>query len=108
MPYGKGLFEGHSNSINDVAWAPIAGRTFHMIVSADSNQQIIVWKVQTKDVFDLSVKFDNPKVEQMFSITSPPGVLAYQQERFEILRLRWNATATCFAGSCEDGTVRVW
>lgn len=40
-----------------------------MIVSADSDQQIIVWKMQTKDIFDLSVKFDSPKVEQMFKLS---------------------------------------
>ena len=25
-----------------------------------------------------------------------------------VLRLKWNVTGTCFAGSAEDGTVSVW
>lgn len=63
MSYGKGLFTGHYGSINDIAWAPLAGRTFHLVVSADSNHRLIVWKVMTKDVFDLTNKFETPKVE---------------------------------------------
>jgi WD40 repeat protein len=110
VQYGKGLFAGHQGSINDLAWAPLAGRTFHMIVSADNHHQIIVWKMVTKDVFDHTAKFENPKVEQMYAVSylQPNPLQPQQLGKLEILRLKWNLTGTCFAGSCEDGTVRLW
>jgi WD40 repeat protein len=41
---------GHTATINDVAWAPLAGRSFHMIASCSKDRTIIVWKVLTKNV----------------------------------------------------------
>jgi len=66
-PYGDGDFVGHTSSINDVAWAPLAGRSFHLIVSSSADKSIIVWKMQTRDLFDPSgAMFEKPKVEKIF------------------------------------------
>ena len=112
VQYGRGLFPGHVGSINDVAWAPMAARTFHMVVSADSQRTIIVWKILTKDIFDITAKFDSPKVEALFRVSAEHGLSLLSApsspEGAEVLRLKWNVTGTCFAGSCDDGTVRVW
>ena len=80
-----------------------------MIASAASDFHIIVWRLQTKDLFDLAAKFETPKVEQMFKVSYMlPQIQSVPQGGLEILRLKWNVTGTCFAGSCDDGTVRVW
>lgn len=37
--------------INDVDWAPIAGRSFHLIVSSSKDQQVIIWRLVIMDIF---------------------------------------------------------
>ena len=40
-----------------------------MLVSAATDKKIIVWKMQTKDIFDATTKFETPKVEQVFRLS---------------------------------------
>ena len=69
VPYGDGAFQGHSGSINDIAWAPLAGRSFHMIVTSGSDQRIIVHKMIVKDLLsDEPAKPAEPHVTRMFVI----------------------------------------
>jgi hypothetical protein len=48
--YSKKFVNGHTTTINDVAWAPLVGRSFHMIASC-SKDSIMVWKVIVRDIF---------------------------------------------------------
>ena len=54
---------GHTDTINDVAWAPIAGRSFHIIVSCSKDKSIIVWKIVTKLLVGPGEFKDSPDVE---------------------------------------------
>lgn len=56
---------GHTASINDVAWAPLAGRSFHMIASCSKDKTIIVWKVITKNILTGGTIFEKPEIEQL-------------------------------------------
>ena len=90
---------GHTDSINDVAWAPLAGRSFHIIVSCSKDQYIIVWKIVTKDFLDQGKMLEIPQVEQLCKLN---------EGRAEVQRLNWNLLGTTFASSADDGTVKVW
>ncbi len=46
----KSIKNGHTATINDVAWAPLAGRSYHMIASCSKDTTIIVWKVVTRNI----------------------------------------------------------
>ena len=61
-PYGDNQFEGHSGSINDIAWAPLAGRSFHMIVTSGSDKRVIVHRMVVKDLLseEPDKMFDEP------------------------------------------------
>lgn len=37
VQYGQDLFMGHSGQINDLSWAPLYGRSFHLLVSVGSD-----------------------------------------------------------------------
>ncbi len=65
-----GQFNQHSGSIHDVAWAPLAGRSFHMLVSSASDKKIIVWKLTVLDLFSANpdTMFEQPEVEVMLII----------------------------------------
>lgn len=99
MQYGNDLFIGHSGSLQDLSWAPLHGRSFHLLVSAATDHQIIVWKLMVRDIFDSpGVIFDKPQVEKLHSIKLPQM----------ILRVKWNICGTCFAASGDDGSVTLW
>ena len=59
---------GHSpnTTINDVAWAPLAGRSYHLIASCGKDGLIVVWKVTVRDIFngDAGI-YREPIVESM-------------------------------------------
>jgi hypothetical protein len=64
--YSNKFNEGHNSTINDVAWAPLMGRSFHMI-STCSRDTIIVWKVVVRDIFnDQQPFFKEPLIEKLF------------------------------------------
>ena len=71
--YCNKFANGHSTTINDVAWAPLMGRSFHMIASC-SKETIVVWKVTVRDIFNSDQPyFKEPKIEQLFKIDSLQG-----------------------------------
>ncbi len=37
VQYGNDLFPGHTGSLQDLSWAPLHGRSFHLLVSAASD-----------------------------------------------------------------------
>ena len=45
-----GRLEQHMRMINDVAWAPIAGRSFHLVASASKDRTIIIWRIVFRDL----------------------------------------------------------
>ena len=99
MQYGGDLFGGHSGKILDISWAPLHGRSFHLIVSTGSDNQLIVWRLQVRDIFDAYGDiFERPLVEKLYEI----------KQQHSILRLKWNIAGCSFAGSSEDGTVTMW
>ena len=49
--YSNNFKNGHTSTINDVKWAPLVGRSYHMIASC-SREMIIVWKVTVRDIFN--------------------------------------------------------
>ena len=74
LQYGtQGQFKNHSGSINDIAWAPLAGRSFHMIVTSATDKRIVVWRLQVLDLFSDTPEemFDEPRVEILFSVGPP-------------------------------------
>ena len=56
---------GHKSAINDVAWAPLAGRSFHFIVSCSKDKTIIVWKVITKNILSGGALLEIPDIERL-------------------------------------------
>ena len=45
--------EHHQRMINDVAWAPIAGRSFHLLASASKDRTVIIWRLVFRDLMTL-------------------------------------------------------
>ena len=50
--YSNNFKGGHTQTINDVAWAPLAGRSYHLIASCSKDGLIIVWKFTCRDILN--------------------------------------------------------
>ena len=70
-PYDKDLFKKfHQGAINDIAWAPLAGRSFHMIATAASDHKVLVWKLTVRDFFAdvINDDLDQLRVDCIFEV----------------------------------------
>lgn len=38
--------QSHTNTINDVSWAPNLGRSYHLLASASKDQKVKIFKIQ--------------------------------------------------------------
>jgi len=83
-----------NHAINDVAWAPNLGRSYHLIAAANSNSESTeIWRLSwnteksTYSITDLDAKLDT---------------------KSEVWRCEWNVTGTVLATSGDDGVVRLW
>lgn len=78
-----------------------------MIATSATDRRIIIWRLDVIDLFSEQpeVMFDEPRVT---AIKVLPDMPREQDFCPNVLRLKWNTTGTCIAGSAEDGTVSVW
>eukprot|EP01120_Amphizonella_sp_Union-15-10_P017471 TRINITY_DN9706_c0_g1_i1.p1 TRINITY_DN9706_c0_g1~~TRINITY_DN9706_c0_g1_i1.p1 ORF type:complete len:326 (+),score=58.38 TRINITY_DN9706_c0_g1_i1:45-1022(+) len=86
---------GHTNTINDIAWAPNIGRSYHLIATASKDTTVCIWKIQWIKGRDGS----KPEVKQL---------ACFQDHNAEVWRVEWNVTGTILASSGDDGCVRLW
>ena len=87
----------HKQMINDVQWAPVAGRSFHLVASCSKDCVVIVWRLVLKDI----MKGEILEVPQIQAVQKIEG-------SNEIQRIKWNILGTCFATSSQNGEVMVW
>lgn len=77
----------NSEPINDVAWAPNMGRSFHLIATASKDQCVRIFKSESG---------------------SWREVACFPDHKSEVWRVEWNVTGTILASSGDDGSVRLW
>eukprot|EP01041_Mallomonas_annulata_P012857 gene12857-27109_t len=87
------VLDAHSDPVNDVAWAPSMGRSYHLIASAARERSFKVHTLQRKEGGVLEYT---------------PGTSKTIETNSEIWRVAWNATGTVLATSSEDGSVGLW
>lgn len=83
MQYGtRGQFKKHSGSIHDIAWAPLAGRSFHMVVTSATDKYVIVWRLEVLDLFaEPPNEFDEPRVQALVSFGPPSPQVSLSDQR---------------------------
>eukprot|EP00607_Mallomonas_marina_P007910 CAMPEP_0182424008 /NCGR_PEP_ID=MMETSP1167-20130531/10133_1 /TAXON_ID=2988 /ORGANISM="Mallomonas Sp, Strain CCMP3275" /LENGTH=328 /DNA_ID=CAMNT_0024603469 /DNA_START=106 /DNA_END=1089 /DNA_ORIENTATION=+ len=83
----------HIEAVNDVAWAPAMGRSFHMIATAGREKSFKIHSLERKEGGVLEYIAGSSKTVETNS---------------DIWRVAWNATGTVLATSSEDGSVGLW
>mmetsp|Transcript_5985 Transcript_5985/g.10681 ORF Transcript_5985/g.10681 Transcript_5985/m.10681 type:complete len:336 (-) Transcript_5985:110-1117(-) len=81
-------------AVNDVAWAPNMGRSYHLIAAAVSNRQPLeVWRVKM-----------DPNTKAYTDVKRE----AELESDTEIWRCEWNVTGTALATAGDNGTIELW
>lgn len=80
--------------VNDVAWAPNMGRSFHLIAVASQDQKLKVHTLKRQGSEEMK--------HESILLTSP------RDEEREVLRVEWNVTGTMLVSSCREGGVQLW
>ena len=62
MLYSHNFENGHSQTINAVAWAPLAGRSFHMIASCSDDGLVVIWKLVLRPLIGNGEIFTTPSI----------------------------------------------
>ena len=97
--YSNKFRGGHTHRVNDIAFAPLMGRSFHMVASC-SKDAIVVWKLVVRDIFGPENEcLREPVIEQLFRVADAHS---------ECWRLSWNLLGTCFASAGDDSAVKIW
>jgi len=84
--------------ITDLEWAPLAGRSFHMIASASKDHKLIIWRALLSDI--MTGELLNQPIVQPLQVFELGGV--------SIQRIKWNILGTCCATAGDDGDVRLY
>jgi len=82
---------GHTDAINDVAWAPNLGRSYQLIATASKDGTARIWRLTG----------ERPK----YQVTE---IARLEDHRAEVWRVEWNVTGTVLASSGDDSSVRLW
>jgi nucleoporin SEH1 len=86
---------GHSGPVHDVCWAPLMGKTKHLIASASKDTTIRIWSVKITEEPNGQTNIESEEIELI-------------QHNSEVWRVQWNITGTMLASSSDDGHVRLY
>lgn len=119
-------FCGHTARINDVAWAPNVGRSYHFIATAGGDGKVALWKLvpdTSLDGLPSDKKVEEGAVATVShsavgstwaakrlptAIASGSPVAAFDDHRaLPVWRVEFNVTGTVLASSGDDGTLRL-
>ena len=91
----------HTQMINDVQWAPMGGRSFHLVASCSKDMTVIIWRLVLLDIISGQL-LDPPKIQAIQRLDGPSF------DNTQVQRIKWNILGTCFATSGDNGQVKVW
>nr|AXS78259.1 Nucleoporin seh1-A [Anisakis simplex] len=86
--------------IHDIAFAPSAGRSYHLLAIAAKN--ISIYKLNE------DVRNDNPSQTTFYNIDLVEILENSSPSYVDMWRLSWNITGTILTAGSSDGNVRVW
>jgi nucleoporin SEH1 len=117
------VLPGHMDAVHDVAWAPNAGRSFHLIASASRDGTVRLWHLTASgaaaDDDDDAGAPGAASASSSSSSASAAGaggglrlesklVAVLDEHKGQVWRVRWNLTGTTLASTGDDGAVRLW
>jgi nucleoporin SEH1 len=89
------VLSGHGGVVRDVAWAPVMGRSYHLLATACSDGHVRIFHL-------------NPVSKQGKQLFNVELVADFADHQSEVWQVEWNITGTVLSSSADDGTVRLW
>lgn len=82
----------HNGLIRSVSWAPLMGRSYHLIATGCKDGYIRIFKAYESDTGEFRIE----------------TVAKLSDHRQEVWRVEWNSTGTILSSAGDDGKVRLW
>lgn len=117
---------GHGGRIQDVAWAPNVGRSYHLIVTGDALGEVTIWKLLPDSTADYGgevgqhsrrdgsrsrsgVDATRWHVKKLAGSSAEAAVeMTFNEHGGKpVWRVEWNVTGTVMASSGDDGKLRL-
>ena len=92
------LLPEHNGLIRSVAWAPLMGRSYHLIATACKDGFVRIFKLVEKPRSSPSAEFE-------IDVTL---ISSFNEKAGEIWRVCWNETGTILSSCGDDGYVRLY
>jgi nucleoporin SEH1 len=102
------VLDSHTTPIHDVAWAPVMGRSYHLIATASREKYFKVRTSLPRHTRSLTRQIHLLRRFNGSSLTYEPGSSQTIQTPSEIWRVAWNVTGTVLVTTAEDGTLSLW
>eukprot|EP00128_Syssomonas_multiformis_P015646 Colp12_sorted_trinity150504_noHs@6268 len=105
--------DSEAGALNDVAFSPNMGRSYHLLATASKDGYVSIWKLSSSQANgDNTTTLDTSGGAQGGNV----GGVRLQCQRLlhsddhasEVWRVEWNVTGTILASTGDDGTVRLW
>ncbi|KAF9511262.1 hypothetical protein BS47DRAFT_1346982 [Hydnum rufescens UP504] len=90
-------------SITCVSWAPMAGRSYHLIATGSRDSFVRIWKLKPTNNFTQT--FSGDEYKNQWTATC---VGEFEDHKSAVGRLEWNVTGTVLSSAGDDGQVRFW
>ncbi|UYV82009.1 SEH1L [Cordylochernes scorpioides] len=85
--------------VNDIAFAPNLGRSYHLLSVA--TKELRIFSIKQQRDLNAALQTTLPKLEIK-------GVAKLEEHSTQVWRVCWNITGTILASSGDDGTVKLW
>lgn len=106
--------DGHKGIVRDIAWAPSAGRSYHLIATACEDGHLRIFKLVEAKSASLIRRDSNFDVNEDERDGEHPHALSveciadFDDHQAEVWKVSWNVTGTLLNSSGDDGKVRLW
>lgn len=88
-------------AITSVAWAPLCGRSYHLIATGGRDGHVRIWKV--KPGSDDAAEGDHEAAKW-----TAASVADFDHHKSAVGRVEWNITGTVLSSAGNDGRIRLW
>jgi len=89
-------------SITSISWAPMCGRSYHLLATGSRDTLVRVWKLKPNpNATTIAVADDEHK-------WTPTLVGEFGDHKSPVGRVEWNVTGTVLSSAGDDGQIRFW
>ncbi|KAF8317191.1 WD40 repeat-like protein [Clavulina sp. PMI_390] len=92
-------------AITSISWAPMSGRSYHLIATGSRDAQVRVWKLKVNAPTTSIVDDEREREKEKWTAAL---VGEFGDHKSAVGRVEWNVTGTVLSSAGDDGQIRFW